>query len=134
MCWLCNFNKTNPTEEQQQMVYLLFGHFCDVMDECAQLPKQCESFERSCNKAASLLGSVNRRPAETPSNTIARAIVDEMKKTFGPDVQIEVVSSTSLTNPGRRATDNVLPMRGKLDAETQMLFDAIEVPGDGKVH
>lgn len=135
MCWLCDFNKTEPTDKQKAMAYELFSKFCDVLDECAQLPQQSPSFENACNVAADLMRATNRRPVEKVSETVGRAIVEEMQKMFGPDVEIELMGSTSLNvNHGRRATDNVLPMRGKLDAETEKLFNAIETPIDGKVH
>ena len=136
MCWLCDFNKTNPTDKQLEMAKMLFSKFIDVLDECAALPPQNASFEYACNQASRLVSAGNtRKPVEKVSESIGRAIVEEMKKAFGPDVEIEIVGSQSLeSNPGRRATDNVVPMPGKLDHATQALFNSIETPIDGKVH
>jgi len=134
MCWLCEFTKTNPTEKQSEMARLLFSRLCDLLDECAQLPTQNPRFEYACTQASRLFSNGKRKP-EKISESIGRAIVEEMQKTFGPDVEIELVGSESLTaNQGRRATDNVLQFKGKLDHATQVLFDAIETPTDGKVH
>lgn len=132
MCWLCDFNKTNPTDEQRDLARMLFSKFIDVMDEAAALPKQHASFEYACAQAARLIRTGNRRkPVEKISEAVGRTIVEAMQAQFGVDVEIEIVGSTSLN---RRSTDNVVPIKGKLDHATQTLFNAIETPIDGKVH